>query len=89
MLQRIFVPKQVEAQLQELPVDTRVHVEAYLDNLDHLMGTLSAERLVMRFTRGPAGFLGRVEGACVFFALDTVLRKALIQRIAAEPPAPR
>lgn len=89
MFQRIFVPKQVEAQIHELPVDIRVHVEAYLDNLDHLMGTLSGERLVMRFTRGPDGFLGRVEGACIFFAVDTGLRKALIQKIDVEPRTQR
>jgi hypothetical protein len=85
---RIFMPEIAAKQLQGLPADTRLHVEACLENLDVHMATAQPGPLMARLVRFEEGFMADAGGASVFFTVDVGLRTAFIRRIELSPPAP-
>jgi hypothetical protein len=80
-LKRIFIPDSVAKHLQGVSAATRIHLEAYLENLDHLMTTTPREHLVARLVREDDGFIGTVEGASIFFTVDINVRTVFVRRI--------
>jgi hypothetical protein len=80
-LKRIFIPESVAKHLKGMSAATRVYLEAYLENLDHLMTTAPREHLVARLVREDDGFVGAVEGATVFFTVDINVRTVFIRRV--------
>lgn len=80
-LKRIIIAGNAAKQLEVLPADTRVHVEAFLENLDLHLATAPRDRLVTHLVRFADGFLWTMDGAAVFFTVDLGMRTAFIRRI--------
>ncbi|RKH09319.1 hypothetical protein D7V97_16965 [Corallococcus sp. CA053C] len=81
-MSRLFYSRRAERQLQRLPGEVRLHLETHLENFALLMrSAVSLGQVLARLERTEDGFVMRVEGLEVSFALDTVLRVLLVHCI--------
>lgn len=82
-LRNVAIPTRAAEELAGLPAEVRVYVEAYLENLDILVGQAPMGRISMLWEKRPGAgnFIAHVEGVRLFIALDGVSGLPIIRRI--------
>ncbi|HLL00149.1 MAG TPA: hypothetical protein VK539_06155 [Myxococcaceae bacterium] len=82
----VVLPTKAAEQLAGLPAGVRVYVEAYLENLDVLVGHAPMGRISMLWEKLPeaGNFIAHVEGVRLFIAFDGASGLPIIRRI--DPP---
>jgi len=87
-LRKVVLPTRAAQELAGLPADIRVYVEAYLENLDVLLGSVPLGRISMLWEKSqdPGGFVAHVEGARLLIATDNASGVPIISRIERHAP---
>ena len=87
-LRNVVIPTRAAQELAGLPAEVRIYVEAYLENLDALVGNVPLGRISMLWekTNDAASFVAHVEGARLFIAVDGASGLPIIRRIDQQAP---
>ena len=89
-LRNVVLPTSAAEELAGLPAEVRIYAEAYLENLDVLVGQVPIGRITMLWEKQPemGNFIAHVEGVRLFIALDDASGLPIIRRIE-RPLSPR
>ena len=80
----VVIPTRTAREIAGLPVEVRVHVEAYLENLDVLLGSAPLGRITMLWEKNPGtsgGFIAHVEGVRLYIATDNASGAPVVRRV--------
>jgi hypothetical protein len=70
-----------QRRLKTLPAEVRLHLETHLENLTHLIGATSPERLLQLLARDEEGFVSSVQEARVHFVVNAATCTVLVHRL--------